>query len=70
MGGNNEKEDAAMAIYSVSSEISPLPLVPPANPAPPRPPLPQRNAKHPSQKDTVVISSEALQLAREGNPEE
>ena len=55
----------AGAIYSVASEIVQLPLVQPVKEANLRTPPPSRKPKTQPQRDTVTISSEALQLARE-----
>lgn len=54
----------AGTVYSVASEIVQLPLVQPVKQTNLRTPPPGRKPK-PQHRDTVTISSEALQLSRD-----
>jgi hypothetical protein len=55
-----------MTIYSVASEITTLPLIEPVRQARFRAQPPERKARQQHKGDTVTLSSEALQLSREG----
>jgi len=57
-----------MAIYSIASEIVTVPLVEPVKQAQFRTRPPERNANQAPKKDTVTLSSQALQLARDEIP--
>lgn len=59
---------AMMAIYSIASEIVTVPLVEPVKQAQFRTRPPERNANQAPKKDTVTLSSQALQLARDEIP--
>ena len=55
-----------MTVYSIASEIVTLPLVPPVKQAQLRAQPQERKSRQLAKRDTVTISSEALQLARDG----
>jgi len=59
---------ATMSIYSIASEIVTIPLVEPVKQARFRTQPPERRSNQPPKKDTVTLSSQALQLARDEMP--
>jgi hypothetical protein len=64
--GIKGNDGTLVATYTGSSEVVPLPKVAPVTHAHFPVQRPERKPKQPARKDTVTISDQALQMAREG----